>query len=73
MLTKGTHHVSLTISDLDAARQFDGELLGLPDIVRPEMGVRGTWYQAGSVQLHLIEPPGEVDSPKAEGNRIPMA
>jgi len=73
MLTKGTHHVSLTISDLDAARQFYGELLGLPEIVRPEMGIRGTWYQAGSVQLHLIEPPGEMDAPKAEGNGSPIA
>ena len=57
MLTRGTHHVSLTIDDLGAARRFYGELLGLPEIERPDFGIPGVWYQAGPVQLHLIETP----------------
>lgn len=72
MLTKGTHHVSLSIDDLDAARAFYGGLLGLPEIERPEMAIRGTWYQAGTVQLHLIEPPAGMrgEAPGADGSPI---
>ncbi len=57
MLTKGTHHVSLTVDDIDAATRFYGELLGLPEIERPDFGFPGAWYQAGPVQLHLIQTP----------------
>ena len=73
MLTKGTHHVSLTISDLDSSRDFYGGLLGLPEIERPEMGIRGTWYQAGAVQLHLIERPAGMDADTSTGNGSPIA
>lgn len=73
MMTKGTHHVSLTISDLDAAREFYGDLLGLPEIERPQMGIRGTWYQAGTVQLHLIELPSGADANAQPGNGSPIA
>jgi catechol 2,3-dioxygenase-like lactoylglutathione lyase family enzyme len=73
MLTKGTHHVSLSIDDLDAAREFYGGLLGLPEIERPQMGIRGTWYQAGAVQLHLIEPPPGMKVGVPEGDGSPIA
>lgn len=73
MLTKGTHHVSLSIDDLDAAREFYGGLLGLPEIERPEMAIRGTWYQAGAVQLHLIEPPAGMRGGASGGDGSPIA
>jgi glyoxylase I family protein len=73
MLTKGTHHVSLSIDDLDAAREFYGGLLGLPEIERPEMPIRGTWYQAGAVQLHLIEPPSGMQGEAAGQDGSPIA
>jgi len=73
MLTTGTHHVSLTISDLDAARAFYGDLLGLPEIERPDIGIRGTWYQAGAVQLHLIEFSNGANDAGSVGNGSPIA
>lgn len=73
MLTKGTHHVSLTINDLAAAREFYGGLIGLPEIERPEMGIQGTWYQAGSVQLHLIELPAGMQGDESGGKGSPIA
>jgi len=50
-------HVNVTVSpELEAAaKQFYGELLGLPQIPKPA-GPRqfiGAWYQIGSTQLHL--------------------
>jgi len=72
MITKGTHHVSLTVSDLDQACAFYGKLLGLVEIERPDFGFPGAWYQAGSVQLHLIAaPPGhDIGSPPAKASPL---
>jgi glyoxylase I family protein len=59
MIAKGANHFSLNVRDLEASRAFYGDLLGLPEIDRPDLGFPGEWYQAGSVQLHLIGiPPG---------------
>jgi glyoxylase I family protein len=56
----GVHHVALGVTDLDAARAFYGELLGMSeDPLRPDFGVAGMWYQVGAQQFHL----GLVDEP----------
>jgi len=73
MITKGAHHVSLSVADIDAAREFYGGLLGLAEIERPDFGIRGTWYQAGAVQLHLIEPPASVDVGSPAPGLTPLA
>ena len=48
------HHVSFAIKDLDASKKFFGEVLGLPEIVRPGFNFSGAWYALGDRQLHLI-------------------
>ena len=57
MIVKRAHHVSFSVSDIDRARAFYGELLGLPEIERPDFGIPGAWYQAGEIQVHLIVAP----------------
>jgi len=48
-------HVSVSVTDLDAARAFYGGLLGLPEVERPDFGFPGAWYGlGGQLQLHLI-------------------
>jgi catechol 2,3-dioxygenase-like lactoylglutathione lyase family enzyme len=61
VIAKRAHHASIVVRDLAAARRFYGELLGLPEIDRPDFGFPGAWYQAGDIQLHLIVPPPGVD------------
>ena len=61
MLVKRAHHVSLCVGDVAKARAFYGDLLGLPEIARPDFGFPGAWYQAGEIQLHLIVAPPGVD------------
>ncbi|MDC3416899.1 VOC family protein [Aquibacillus salsiterrae] len=48
------HHVSLSIKDLAKAKHFYGEILGFPEIERPDFDFPGAWYQVGDQQLHLI-------------------
>jgi catechol 2,3-dioxygenase-like lactoylglutathione lyase family enzyme len=52
---KSLSHVSVTVSDLGKARRFYGEVLGLPEIPRPDFGFPGVWYSlGGELQLHVI-------------------
>jgi catechol 2,3-dioxygenase-like lactoylglutathione lyase family enzyme len=48
------HHVSIPVTDLEAARRFYGEILGLQEIERPAFDFGGAWYRLGGRQLHLI-------------------
>lgn len=52
---KDFHHISLSVTDIDACRHFYGTVLGFPEIERPNFDFPGAWYQVGSAQLHLIE------------------
>jgi catechol 2,3-dioxygenase-like lactoylglutathione lyase family enzyme len=61
VVTLGAHHFSICVSDIDRARAFYGDLLGLSETERPDFGFPGAWYDAGPVQLHLIVPPDSVD------------
>lgn len=46
-------HTALLVSDLDRAKDFYGNLLGLSQVERP-LKYPGAWYQLGEVQVHLI-------------------
>ncbi len=49
------HHVSVCVTDLAASRHFYGEVLGLRELPRPDLGFPGAWYAVGTAQeLHLI-------------------
>ena len=52
------HHISISVTDLDRARHFYGDLLGLTEIPRPAFDFAGAWYRLGDRQLHLIVHPG---------------
>jgi glyoxylase I family protein len=52
------HHVSVSVTDLGRAKEFYGNVLGLPEIARPAFDFPGAWYQAGDRQIHLIAYPG---------------
>lgn len=73
MPIKGAHHFSLDVADIEAARAFYSGLLGLPEIERPDFGIPGIWYQAGSVQLHLIQTPEGVDVGRRAPALTPLA
>lgn len=51
------HHTAITvpIDDLEKARHFYSELLGLEEAPRPttELGRPGIWYRVGESELHI--------------------
>jgi glyoxylase I family protein len=65
------HHVSVCVTDLTRARHFYGEVLGLRELARPDLGFPGAWYAVGTTQeLHLIvHPPSKTmrGTPEIDG------
>jgi glyoxylase I family protein len=46
-------HTAILVTDLDRARRFYGELLGLKEKRRHNFNFPGAWYDLGDCELHL--------------------
>ncbi|MFC0335623.1 VOC family protein [Paenibacillus sepulcri] len=59
---EGIHHVSLIVTDLERAKAFYEEIIGLQEMQRPPFDFPGAWYSVGETgqQLHLIVHDGET-------------
>lgn len=58
MKIQSLHHVSVLVSDLEAALSFYQGILGLePDPARPDLGYPGAWLPIGAQQIHLMQLP----------------
>ena len=54
----GCHHLALCVHDIDVARPFYGEVLGLDEIPRPpEIAdrFRSAWFRLGTAEIHVVE------------------
>ena len=54
---KCLHHVSLSVTDLERAKDFYGNILCLKEHERPSFDFPGAWYDIEGQQLHLIVDP----------------
>ncbi len=61
------HHASIMVSDLERAKQFYCDLLGLEPLPRPPRAVPGMWLKVGDAQVHVLV--GNVDSFPLTGER----
>jgi glyoxylase I family protein len=51
---KAVSHVSLTVTDLERAKAFYRDVLGLRETTRPNFGFPGAWFDLdGGLSLHL--------------------
>ena len=66
MTVSGYSHVAVSVTDLDAARDFYRDVLGF-EVPRPDFGVPGLWLRVGDLQLHL----GVADEPPSPGPGFP--
>lgn len=73
MIVKRAHHNSFSVRNLERSDAFYAGLLGLPTIERPDFGIPGTWYQAGDVQLHLIQLPEGAEAGLPSATLTPLA
>lgn len=49
------HHCGLVVSDLERARWFYGQVLGMEEVPRPRnFTFAGAWFRAANTELHLI-------------------
>ena len=62
MRALGVHHVSLNVSDVEAAKHFYVDVLGAVERAdRPDFGFAGAWLDVGAQQIHLIDAPPPDD------------
>lgn len=47
-------HIALLVTNLEKARHFYGNILGLQEIDRPPFIIQGLWYDLGEFELHLM-------------------
>ena len=50
-------HAGATVPDLERSKRVYGDLRGLKEIERPDLGFPGAWDAIGDSQLHLMVPP----------------
>ncbi|MDQ3823853.1 MAG: VOC family protein [Actinomycetota bacterium] len=51
------HHASVPVRDVERAKAFYRDVLGLEEIERPPFDFGGAWFAVGEGQLHLIQHP----------------
>ena len=69
-LFKNVSHVSITVTDVQKARDFYTGVLGFQEIARPAFDFPGIWYSlGGDLQLHIILN-DELVRPAVERERI---
>lgn len=73
MIAKTVHHISFSVSDLERSQRFYEDILGLAKIPRPDLGLPGAWYGAGSSEVHLIARPDGVDVGTGPPSLSPLA
>ena len=55
MRLTGIHHCSIVVTDMDRARRFYRDVLGLKEIERPANFTNPVvWFEVGDEQVHLI-------------------
>ena len=52
--TIGIHHVSINVTDVEAALAFYLNILELEQLPRPDLGFPGAWLKSGDQEIHLL-------------------
>lgn len=54
LAVKTLDHVTLVVKDLERSRKFYVDVLGMELLERPGFNFAGSWFGAGTTQIHLI-------------------
>jgi glyoxylase I family protein len=58
---KAFHHAAVRVTDVERARDFYVNVLGLKELPRPEVPNPGAWLGVGDTQVHLIHGQPRLD------------
>ena len=65
--TRQFHHAQIMVNDLEKARHFYGEVLGLQELQRGSTSrAGGLWYGIGANELHIFT----TDEPMGQGSSL---
>jgi catechol 2,3-dioxygenase-like lactoylglutathione lyase family enzyme len=62
-------HMAITCTDIGVSAAFYSDVLGLPQIERPNFDRFGAWFTCGNIELHLIK--GQAFVPSGEDLIVP--
>lgn len=62
-------HMAITCTDVGVSAAFYSDVLGLPQIERPNFDRMGAWFTVGNLELHLIK--GQAFVPTGEDLIVP--
>lgn len=62
-------HMAMTVTDIGTSAHFYADVLGLPQIERPNFDRHGAWFTVGNLELHLIK--GQAWVPTGEDLIVP--
>jgi glyoxylase I family protein len=51
---KALNHAAFRVTNVEKARDFYENVIGLKQIPRPQMGIGGAWYGVGEAAIHII-------------------
>ncbi|MDX1711377.1 MAG: VOC family protein [Rhodovibrionaceae bacterium] len=70
----GLDHINIRTPDLESARRFYCQVLGLEDGFRPPFPAPGAWlYAGGRPVVHLVETDRPEDTPTGRFNHVAFA
>jgi len=61
------NHAAFRVTNVEKARDFYENVIGLKQIPRPQMGIGGAWYGVGASAIHIIA----ADNPMGGGEIDP--
>jgi lactoylglutathione lyase len=68
-LITAANHMAITVTDIGTSAHFYSDVLGLPQIERPNFDRHGAWFTVGNLELHLIK--GQAWVPTGEDLIVP--
>jgi catechol 2,3-dioxygenase-like lactoylglutathione lyase family enzyme len=67
------NHVNIVVCDLQAAKRFYCDILGMQDLPRPaDLTIPGAWLRSGRAEIHLLQADHATHEPGDLSAKVPL-